>query len=145
MEQMTKERLEAYQSMQEEVRELKYKLQHLGEGESMVDSSTINDYRSGYPVPQAVVGVDWDKVDRLYDRYMNRIAKLQKECNLVEEYIESIEDSVTRRIFRMYYLEGMSQKDVGVAVHIDRSRVSRKIEIFLKTHTKHKKHSYNNT
>ncbi len=132
MEQMTKERLEAYQSMQEEIRELKYKLQHLGEGESMVDSSTINDYRSGYPVPQAVVGVDWDKVDRLYDRYMNRIAKLQKECDLVEEYIENIEDSVTRRIFRMYYLEGMSQKDVGVAVHIDRSRVSRKIDNFFK-------------
>ena len=132
MEQMTRERLEAYKSMQDEIRELKCKLQYLEEGDSMIGNSTINDYRSGYPVPRAVVGVDWDKMNRLHERYMNRIAKLQKECELVEEYIESIDDSLTRRIFRMYYLEGMKQKTISAVVHLDRSRVSRKIDDFLK-------------
>ena len=129
---MTREKLEAYRSMQEEIQELKDKLQHLGEGDSMIDSSVINDYRSGYPVPQAVVGVDWEKMSRLRKRYTSRIAKLQKECDLVEEYIESIEDSVTRRIFRMYFIDGLSQRQISRAIHFDKSTVGRKIDKFLK-------------
>ena len=129
---MTREKLEAYRSMKEEIQELKDELLHLGEGESLIDSSVINDYRSGYPVPQAVIGVDWKKKHRLHERYTNRIKKLQKECELVEEYIECIDDSLTRRIFRMYYMEGMTQKEISEVVHLDRSRVSRKIDIFLK-------------
>lgn len=50
-EQMTRKQLEAYRSMQAEIRELKDTLQHLGEGDFMIGNSTIMDYRSGYPIP----------------------------------------------------------------------------------------------
>lgn len=129
---MTREKLEAYRSMQEEIRELKDKLQHLGEGDSMIDSSVINDYRSGYPVPQGVVGVDWEKIGRLRERYTNRIVKLQKECDLVEEYIENIDDSLTRRIFRMYFIEGISQSKITKQVHMAQTTISKKISNYLK-------------
>ena len=37
-----------------------------------------------------------------------------------------------RRIFRMYYLEGETQQKIGERLHLDRSRISRKIDDFLK-------------
>lgn len=129
---MIKECLEGYKSNKEEIEELKYKLQHLGEGDTMIDNDTIFDYRKGYPVPQAVIGVDWDKMDKMKAMYDNRIKRLEKECDKVEEFIENISDSVTRRIFRMYYMDGLSQKEIADKVHLDRSRISRKINEFLK-------------
>lgn len=129
---VTKEMLESYRSKKEEIRELEYKLKHLGEGDSMVDNDTIFDYRSGYPQPQAVVGVDWDKILRKDNLYRKKISELEPECQMIEEFIEEIKDSMTRRIFRMYYIEGMSQKMIGKIVHMDRSRISRKIDDFLK-------------
>ncbi len=122
-----RKRLESYKSMQEEIRELRHKLEHLYGSESLIANDTILDYRSGYPVPQSVVGYDFDKEYRLAARYRNRISRLEKECAETEEFVEAIPDSLTRRIFRMHYLEGRSQKDIAKAVHLDRSTVGKKI------------------
>lgn len=129
---MTREQLSAYRSKKTEITELTYKVQHMGDNDAMVGNDVIMDYRSGYPVPQSVVGMDWDKYRRLEVIYKNRIAKLEVECEQIETYIEDIEDSITRRIFRMYYIDGLSQKCVAKAVSLDRSSVSRKIDQFFK-------------
>ena len=42
---MTKERLEMYRSNRDEIKELKYKLDHLGEGDSLIGNDVIFDYR----------------------------------------------------------------------------------------------------
>lgn len=138
---VTKQMLEDYRSKKEEINELRYKLEHLGEGDSMTGNDVIFDYRKGYPKPQAVVGPDWEKMDRLEKMYEKKIAKLEMECEEIESFVENIEDSMTRRIFRMYYLEGKSQKEIGKVVHMDRSYVSKKICDFFKvSHNSHNSH-----
>ena len=129
---MTKERLEEYRSNKDEIRELEYKLAHLGEGDSMIGNDVVFDYRTGFPQPQAVVGVDWEKYDRLKEMYQSRVVKLRKECAEVEQWIDGIQNGQMRRIFRMKYMDGMTQSKIGKAVHLDRSRISRKIDDFLK-------------
>lgn len=129
---MTKERLEEYRSNKDEIKELEHKLAHLGEGDSMIGNDVVFDYRTGFPQPQAVVGVDWEKYDRLKELYQSRVAKLREECAEVEQWIDGIQNGQMRRIFRMRYMDGMSQAKIGKAVHLDRSRVSRKIDDFLK-------------
>ena len=129
---MTREQLEEYRSKKEEIAELTYKLQHLGEDDEMVGNDVIMDYRKGYPIPQSVVGVDWDKYGNTKARYTNRLGKLTEECDAVEQFIEDIEDSMTRRIFRMYYIDGISQRDVAAAVHLSQTAISKKISDFLK-------------
>ncbi|MGN0400665.1 MAG: phage tail tape measure protein, partial [Acetatifactor sp.] len=37
--------------------------------DEMVGNDVIMDYRSGFPVPQSVVGVDWKKYDNAKERY----------------------------------------------------------------------------
>ena len=136
---MTREQLEEYRSKKEEIAELEYKLQHLGAGDSMVGNDVIFDYRSGYPVPQSVVGVDWQKYDNTKARYQNRLDELQRECDEVEEFVESIEDSLIRRMFRLYYIDGMTQDKVAKKLHMHRSGVSKKISDFLQLSHKSQK------
>lgn len=127
MEKITKERLKAYRSIKDEISELSYKLEHLYEDDTMIGRSTVIDYRGGYPVPQAVVGIDWERYDRLKNRYESKIRILRKECCAIEEYIDNINDSITRRIYRMYFLEGKKQKEIGQMMHMDRSTVSKRL------------------
>lgn len=129
---MTRERLEGYRSCREEIQELQYKLAHLGEGDSMIGNDVILDYQTGFPRPQSIVGYDHEKEVRLRRIYESRIAKLQAECAEVEQWVEAIPDSLTRRIFRMYYIDGMNQSKIAKKVHLSQSQVSRKIDGFLK-------------
>ena len=127
---MTKKRLESYISMKEEISELRDKLEHLAE--DTTDNSVINDYRSGFPIPQSVVGVDQHSYWRYHKRYTEQIKELEKQCAEVEEYIENIQDSLTRRIFRMTFIDGYTQQTVGKILHTERSNISKKINRFLK-------------
>lgn len=132
---VTKELLESYRSKKAEIAELQYKLNHLNDGDAMIGNDTVFDYRSGYPMPQAVVGVDWGKVNRTTERYEDKIEELTKECEEIEEFIEAIPDSITRRIFRLHYIDGISQKNVAKMVHLERSGVCKKISNFLQLST----------
>lgn len=142
---MEREQLERYLSQKEEIRELRYKLEQLGEGDSLIGNSTIFDYSTGFPKPQAVVGYDYEKERRLRERYETRLAKLQADCEETEQWIEAVSDSQTRRIFRMRFLEGMILEQIGKKMHVDKSTVSRKIENFLKLQRMQQMQHYNNT
>ncbi|MCM1045622.1 MAG: hypothetical protein NC417_08940 [Candidatus Gastranaerophilales bacterium] len=124
--------------MKTEIAELEYAVSHLTEGDSLMGNDVIMDYRSGYPVPQSVVGFDYQKYLNLKDRYQKRIAILQKQTSEVEEFVEEIPDSLTRRIFRMKYIDKMPQAYIAKTIHMDQSSVSKKISKYLKWHKIHK-------
>ena len=126
---MTRERLETYQSNKEEIQELAYKLTHLRE--DMVGNSVILDGRTGIPRAQAVVGVDEDLLQRRRERYQERKAALELECEEIENYIENIADGLSRRILRMRYIDGMTQQRIARKVHMSQSAVSKRIEKFF--------------
>lgn len=129
---MTKAELWDYQSKKEEIKELKYKIRHMADGDAMVGNDVIMDYRTGYPRPQSVVGTDQERMRNLKARYTSRISKLETECTKVENFIEDIPDSMTRRIFRMYFFDCMSQQKISRKVHISQSEVSKIISEYLK-------------
>lgn len=132
MEEMTRERLEAYKSNAEEIKELRHKLAHLGEGDSLIGNDVIFNYQTGFPMPQAVVGYDYELEWKRRTRYQNQIAKLEAEQDNIEEWVFGIRDSRVRRIFQLCYLEGLTQEKAGRKLHMDQSRISRKIDQFLK-------------
>lgn len=129
---MTREQLEQYRSNIEEIKELTHKLDHLGEGDSLIGNDVVFDYRSGYPKPQSVVGYDYELEARRRDMYSKRIMKLKEECVDTETWVDSIPNSLIRRIFRMSFIDGMSQRNVARKMHLSQSSVSKKIDAFLK-------------
>lgn len=130
---ITKELLSTYRSKKDEILELDLVLKNRWRDESLIGNDVILDYSRSYPpIPQGVVGVDRGKYDRLQERDQRRKEQLEKECEEIEEWVEAITDSITRRIFRMCFIDGRKQKDVAKAVHLDQSRVSRRIDDYLK-------------
>ena len=130
---MTRERLEGYRSCKEEIRELQYKLAHLGEGDSLIGNDVVFDYRTGYPKPQSVVGYDYELERRRKERWEKLIDKLQSEVTEVEQWVEDIPDSLTRRIFQMYYIDGLKQSRISKKVHLSQSKISEKISKYLQS------------
>lgn len=129
---MTLESLKSYKSKKEEIAELAHKLEHLREGDSLVGNSTIFDYRTGYPRAQIVVGTDRERFYRLNSQWRQRKEQLEDECSQVEDFIEGIPDSVTRRIFRQRFIEGKTQEQISESIHISQSSICKKISGFLK-------------
>lgn len=135
---MTKEQLEQYINLKAELAELQYKLQHVGEGDSLIGNDVINDYRTGYGRPQTVIGPDWDRLSNRVQRYTKMIDKVRGQCEEIEQFMEDIRDSQLRRIFRMRYADGLKQKSIAKKLNIDRSYVSKKIDDYLKlSHNSH--------
>lgn len=135
MEQMTRERLAMYRNNKAEILELDYMLQNRWKSDTMIGNNVIFDYSKGYPMPQSVVGFDQEKYERLQDRDLKRKEKLEAECEEIERFVENIKDSLTHRIFRIYYIDGrkdVTQGEVARRVYLDQSRVSRKIDNYLK-------------
>lgn len=128
MEQMLRE----YRSNRDEIIELQQKIREMPGSESLIDNSVILDYRKGYPQPQSIVGYDHGLEERRRERWTKRIELLQAEVDAVERWIEAIPDGVTRRIFRMIYVEGMTQRKVAKKMHMDQGGISKKISAFLK-------------
>ena len=131
---MTKERLAAYRSMKQEIAELQHIIDTRWESEEMLGNDVIFDYCKGYPMPQSVVGFDQKRYERLQERDLRRIQRLEEECAAIESFISDISDSLTRRIFQMYFLEGEkkpSQGQIAQRVHLDRSSASKKIYGYL--------------
>lgn len=129
---MTRERLEQYRSNLQEIRELTYKLDHLGEGDSLIGNDVIMDYKKGYPRPQSVVGYDYDLEARRRERYESLRGKLQAENDNIEEFVFGIPDGMVRRIFRLYFLEGKTMDWIAREVHMEKSSISKKISKYLK-------------
>lgn len=128
---MTKGKLKEYRSNLDEIKELRYKLEHLDDGDSMIGNDVIFDYQTGFPRARSVVGFDKKKYERRKQAYQKRIRRLTEECEEVEAWIEAIPDGMVRRIFRMTYIEGMTQQKVARKMHLDQSAVSKKISNFL--------------
>ena len=115
---ITKELLQGYRSKKDEILELDYILKNRWRDEGLIGNDVIFDYSKGYPMPQGVVGFDKEKYDRLQDRDQRRKEQLEQECVEIEEWVEAITDSITRRIFRMCFVERREIRGMWQALRI---------------------------
>ena len=129
---ITKELLQSYRSKKNEIVELDWVLRHRWQDNGLIGNDVVLDYRDGYPRPLGIVGFDYGEYDRRQKRDRTKKEALEKECAEIEDWVEAIPDSLTRRSFRMMFIHGRKQMQVAKAVHLDQSSVSRKIDEYLK-------------
>ncbi|MFQ8681973.1 hypothetical protein [Enterocloster sp.] len=106
---MTIERLESYRRLMREITILRWELNEMNTTDAGLGSSVINDYRGGYAQPQAVVGFDSER----YRRKRRLLDKKETEVEEIRKWVEAIEDTVTRKVFEYYYLEGLPWKEIA--------------------------------
>lgn len=101
---ITKKMLNDYKRLKQEIPLLELELKHMQNGDNGFGNSTVFDYRSGFPMPQSVVGFDWP----LYEHRKKVIEGKKTKVKAVEQWINGIEDGQTRCVFKMFYMDGMT-------------------------------------
>jgi len=129
---ITKKLLKEYSKYKREIPLLELELSEMLTSESGLGSSTINDYSTGYPIPQAVVGFDY----ALYDRRKTILTNKKTKVAAVEEWIENIEDVQARAVFRMRYIQNKTwtkiAKEIGYSGKEDYIRIKIRDEYLKK-------------
>lgn len=136
---VTKKKLEDYRSLRAELADLEDELNEMCRTDKGFGNDVIMNYTKGYPKPETVVGFDWPK----FHRRNNLYTKIQTECEEIEQFVFNVDDSFARRVLKLYYIDGLSQRQVAKKVHTVQSVISRKIEDFWEKHTKNQKDCYN--
>lgn len=98
---ITRKLLNDYKKTLWEIPILEYELQQMKTTDAGIGSSTIFDYRDGYGRPQSVVGFDRER----YEKKEKVLERKKREAKAVKEWIESIEEVRTRRVFQLRYME----------------------------------------
>lgn len=120
---ITKKLLNDYMRHKREIPLLEKELHEMNTSEAGLGSSTIFDYSTGYPRPQAVVGFDY----ALYQRRRTVLANKKAKVAAVEQWIEGIENIQTRSVFKMRYMQQKSwtriATELGYKNNVDYPRI----------------------
>ena len=92
------------------------------------------DYKTGYPIPKIEMGYDDGSIykDQLIKKLIATKKKLQAKIIDAERFIETQTDSELRTILRSYYINGLSQEEIGKLLGYDRSTITKKLKRFWK-------------
>lgn len=133
---ITRKLLKEYAKIKREIPLLRTELNEMKSSEAGIGSSIVMDYSTGYPRPQAVIGFDQQR----YERREAILTSKEKAAAAVEEWIESIEDSQTRMVFKKRYMQEMKwvkiAKEMGYGHNVDYVRIRIRDEYLKKCNIK---------
>lgn len=97
---MTLKRLEQYRSLVQEIKELGQQLSN-----QQIESDTVKGSLTEYPYIETTVTIRGLNT-KIIERLRRRQTKLMMERLAIERYIDSIDDSLTRRVINLRYVQG---------------------------------------
>lgn len=142
---MGKEELGKYVTYKKRVEKLYSDIEELEERSIVTVAGKVKGSMREHPYTERRFSVEMhvpeeeERIKRIICKKKQEAKELEAYMQVIENFIDDIEDVHVKSIFEYRYLEGMTQTEVGEKMGFDRSRISRKIDNYLKTHTKHKK------
>ena len=90
------------------------------------------DYRTGKGIPKSMTGLDngEEQLRILTEALIDRRKKLIRKLASAEKFINGLDDTEIRAIFRMYYINGTSQAEIGRIMNYSQAAISTKINAF---------------
>ena len=132
---MTAERLRQYKSIKAEIEELAEQIQML-ESSDIVQGSDRE-----FPYIKHNMKVETGECDHTRDMLKKELGLLKAEYHALNEFINNIADSETRRIFSYRYIEGWTFQKIAFKVGNGDEQVPRKKHNnFLKKYEKYENH-----
>lgn len=136
---MDKKKLERYKPLKRELLMIDKQINRLEERreELPVVMGKVQSSDHEFPYTERRVSVQMyepkeaDKIDREIVRKRARKRQIESEVEEVKEFIENMPEGENKRIFELYYMEGLTQTQVAEIVSLDRSRISRKIHDYI--------------
>lgn len=126
---MTKKEMEELISIKQEINAIEMSL---CAPKSTYTFAFYKDYRTGFPIPKIETGYDDGTIDKeqLIKKLITAKKKLRSKIIEAEEFIAEQNESELRTILRSYYINGLSQEEIGKLLGYNQSVISRKISIF---------------
>ena len=127
---MTREELSRLRNIQKEIELIKRELNSITE-EYVTDKVTGSMVEHPYILTQfKISGYDSEgysvKVKRLERKLKRKLDELMDERERLEEYIESVNDDITRMILRLRYINGLGWNQIGNELGYSERQVRRK-------------------
>lgn len=139
---MTEYELSQYRAIKNEIEDLSFRIKNLEEMGVPIVSDRVKGSSKHFPYIEKhyyVTGVDTQANERrkkwiieLQRKRNNKLEELlEMECR-IHDYIYMIPDSEIRQIFTFRYIDGLSQEEIGMKLHMDRSGVSKRVTKYLR-------------
>ncbi|MCI8409957.1 MAG: hypothetical protein HFJ09_11925 [Lachnospiraceae bacterium] len=142
---MTKQELAKYPNYKKRAEKLKSDIYELETRDIESVSGKVKGSMKEHPYTERRFSVQMEvpgeaeKIHRQIGSKRHELEEIEIKMQAIEEFIGRIQDIHIKTIFEYSFIEGLTQREVGEKVGLDRSRISRKIDNYLKTHTKHTK------
>ena len=110
----TKELLKQYNDLQKEIKELEQRIERVKNKKIQVVSDTVkgSPYFPYNDRTFIVTGIEVDKKEQTLERLNSILCKRRAKCTelklQIEEFINTIPDSRTRRVFSLRYIDGLN-------------------------------------
>ena len=101
---MDKAKLKRYPRTIRNIKILEAEIRDMETTDAGMGSDTVLDYRSGVGVPTKITGFEWDK----YEERKDQLERYRQEEAEVREFVESIQDPLTRQVFQLRVYNGLS-------------------------------------
>lgn len=126
---VTRKRLEALRSLKQELDTLCNKYMKMPRTQEEAD--TYGDYNFGVKRTKVVRGQSDYRSKKVEEKITAKSKRLEKEVLILEDYLDTVEDSEMRDILRLHYAEGLSQEEIGKRKGYSRSAIATKIKTFF--------------
>ena len=132
---MTREEMEKCRSLRKEIHSIVDAIESVKTDTVVV---SYKDYSSGKGVPKLSTEIVYEKEQKsfLENCLSEKKHALEKDLIEAEKFIEEIDDPEMCTIFRMYYLAGKTQQEIGDRINYSRESISLKINSFWKKQKK---------
>lgn len=143
---MDAQRLKQYRALQREIRQLerqigKLQAAKLQPGRLVRDSVQASSKTHPYLQYRASV-ISWvdgddpaerqEEIEELEDVLKESRQRCKRELWVLNRYIDSRRDSEDRQLLRMRYVEGLSQQEIAVEMHVDRTTITKMLKKWAK-------------
>lgn len=134
---MTDIELKQYVSIKKEIVDLEKRIEQIYDKEITAVAGKVKGSLACFPYTEVRTSVLLDDPtelaarDKLIAMREKKKKELEDKALEVEIFINGIDDSELRMIFKYRFIDGLRQTEVANLVSLDRSRVSRKISDYL--------------
>ena len=123
---ITRKLLDEYRKTKIDSPLLEQELHDMWTTEIGLGNSVILNGKNGSKKPETVVGFDQER----YDRRKQILQHKKEKARAVEQWIDSIDDTETRMVFKMYYTEGLGFE--AISIKLGRIRSGDYIRMYIR-------------
>lgn len=133
---MKRKDLEKLRQLKTEADDLKKRAESVKFNPTELTTDTVNDYRTGKPIPIAITGYGDPKYQSLRQHYWNLYNQLTDKILSIEMDVANLPDAEIRQIIRLYYFDGVSQEDIAERLGYTQQTVSNRLKDFWTEYNK---------